>query len=170
MFFTCRCFICRCFYIPGTISRDACQWGFLFLSGKTSLKGCWWVSLVAQTVKNLLVMQDTWVGKIPCRTECYPLQYSCRESSTDRGDWEVGLQRTGRDWATNTFILFTFSGNKICCSHFDSLILLFPLSLDVSQSDFPNPLLTRYISSVWYSGAFPLFKISLLLSSSSQLF
>ena len=43
---------------------------------------------------------------------------------------------------------FTFSGNKIWCSHFDSLVLLFPLSLGMSQSDFPNSLLTRYISSI----------------------
>ena len=34
-------------------------------------------------------MQDTWVGKIPWRRECYPLQHSCLESSTDRGDLEV---------------------------------------------------------------------------------
>lgn len=100
-----------------------------------------------------------------------PLQSSCLGESHRLGE------ETGR-WAVQRptieqlilFILFTFSGNKICCSHFDSLALLFLLSLDVSQSDFPNPLQLGYISSVRYSGAFPLFKIPYLLPSSSQLF
>ena len=39
-----------------------------------------WASLVAQMVKNLLVMQETWVGKIPRRRACNPLLYSCLEN------------------------------------------------------------------------------------------
>ncbi|MDK7200534.1 hypothetical protein, partial [Corynebacterium amycolatum] len=31
-----------------------------------------WTSLVAQLVKNLLAMQETWVGKIPWRNERLP--------------------------------------------------------------------------------------------------
>ena len=40
-------------------------------------------SMVAQMVKNLPAMKatqvDSWVGKIPWRRECNPLQYSCPE-------------------------------------------------------------------------------------------
>ena len=47
-------------------------------------------SLVAQTVKNLPVRQETWVpslvGKIPGEGHGNPLQYSCLENSLDGGD------------------------------------------------------------------------------------
>ena len=39
-----------------------------------------WASLVAQLVKDLPAMQDTWVGKIPWRTAWQPLQYYCLEN------------------------------------------------------------------------------------------
>ena len=43
-----------------------------FLSREDPLeKGCW-VSLVAQLVKDLSAVQETWVGKIPWRRECLP--------------------------------------------------------------------------------------------------
>ena len=38
-----------------------------------------WASLVAQMVKKLPVMRETWVGKIPWRRACQPTQYSCLE-------------------------------------------------------------------------------------------
>jgi len=48
-------------------------------------------SLVAQMIKNLPAMQETWVRKIPglgrSPGEGYPLQYSCLENSMDRGAW-----------------------------------------------------------------------------------
>ena len=46
-------------------------------------------SLVAQVVKNLLAMQETWVGKIARRREWLPHQYSCLENSMDRGAWRA---------------------------------------------------------------------------------
>ena len=49
---------------------------------------------MAQQVKNLPAMQETWetqfdswVGKIPWRRTCNPLQYSCLENPTARGAW-----------------------------------------------------------------------------------
>ena len=48
-----------------------------------------WASLVAQIVKNLLVMQEAWVRSLgredPPRRHGNPLQYSCLENSMDRG-------------------------------------------------------------------------------------
>ena len=37
-------------------------------------------SLMTQTVKNIPAMRETWVGKIPWRRACNPLQYSCLEN------------------------------------------------------------------------------------------
>ena len=51
---------------------------------------------MAQRVKNLPASQrrghkrfrfDFWVGKIPWRRKCNPLQYSCLESPMERGVW-----------------------------------------------------------------------------------
>ena len=45
---------------------------------------------MAQMVKNLPAMQETWVGFVdredPGDGNGYPLQYSCLESSMDQGD------------------------------------------------------------------------------------
>ena len=54
--------------------------------------GCW-ASLVAQLVKNLPAMQETWVqqgpesGRSPGEGDGNLLQYSCLENSMDRGAW-----------------------------------------------------------------------------------
>ena len=45
-----------------------------------------WASLVAQRVKNLLALWETWVGKIPWRRKGYLLQYSGLETSID---WRI---------------------------------------------------------------------------------
>ena len=67
-----------------------------------------WASL-AQLVKNLPAMQETWVlspgweGLIPGGGNDSPLQYSGLENSM--GCIIHGLQRVGRDWTTSTFTL-----------------------------------------------------------------
>ena len=50
-------------------------------------------SLVAQTVKNLPAVQETWVrslgsGRSPREGNGYPLRYSCLENPMDRGAWQ----------------------------------------------------------------------------------
>ena len=53
-----------------------------------------WASLVAQTLKNLPAMQETW-DLIPESRRSFregngnPLQYSCLENPVDRGAWWV---------------------------------------------------------------------------------
>ena len=59
-----------------------------------------WGIPVAHVVKNLLQCRrpgfNSWVGKMPWRWECKPLQYSCLENSIDRGAWWTsGLQSMG---------------------------------------------------------------------------
>ena len=63
-------------------------------------------SLVAQVVKNLLAMQETWVGKIARRREWLPHQYSCLENSMDRGAWRAIVHvvtKVGHNREINTF-------------------------------------------------------------------
>ena len=53
---------------------------------------CWSRSLVAQTVKNLPAVQETWIqslgqGRSPGEGNGYQLQYSCLENSMDGGAW-----------------------------------------------------------------------------------
>ena len=72
---------------------------------------CCWVygaSQVALEVKNPSDSAggfkfDPWVGKIPWRRECNPLQYSCLGSLMDRGVWQpsvpgVEKSRTRLKW------------------------------------------------------------------------
>ena len=48
-----------------------------------------WVSVVAQTIKNLPAMQETQVRSLGQEDpQEYPLQYSCLENSMDRGAWQ----------------------------------------------------------------------------------
>ena len=59
-----------------------------------------WASLVAWLVKNLPVIQETWVWEdCPGEWNSYPLQYSYLQNSMDRGAWwatlSVGSQRVG---------------------------------------------------------------------------
>ena len=58
-----------------------------------------WASLVAQLVKNLPEMQETWVrspglGKSPGEGKGYPLQYSGLENSMDCTVHGVAKSRT----------------------------------------------------------------------------
>ena len=66
-----------------------------------------WVSLVAQMVKNLPAMQETWVRSLGWEDllEKIPLQDSYLENSKDRGAWwakSLGLQRVGHNWAVHS--------------------------------------------------------------------
>ena len=64
-----------------------------------------WASLIAQSVKNLPAMQETW-GSIPVSGRCpaegngNPLQYSCLRNPMDKGAWWAtvhGVQRVRHD-------------------------------------------------------------------------
>ena len=44
-------------------------------------------SLVAQMVKRMPTMQETWVGKVPGEGNGNPLQYPCLENPMDGGAW-----------------------------------------------------------------------------------
>ena len=62
-------------------------------------------SFIAQLVKNLPAMQETWVqflGRVdpPGEGNGNPLQYSCLENPMDKGAWQAtvhGVTRVGHD-------------------------------------------------------------------------
>ena len=60
-------------------------------------------SLVAQMVKNLPAMQETWVRSLgqkdsPGEGNGNPLQYSCLENSMDRGAWRATVNGVTQSW------------------------------------------------------------------------
>ena len=74
-------------------------------------------SLMAQTVKNLPAMLETWVWtpelvRSPGEGNGYPLQYSSLENPMDRLQ-SMGLQRNGHNWVNFTFT-YTYSHTYAC--------------------------------------------------------
>ena len=66
-----------------------------------------WASLVAQLVKSVIAMQETWVRSLtwedPLEKETATLRYICLENPMDRGAWRAiayGVARVGHDGAT----------------------------------------------------------------------
>ena len=61
-----------------------------------------WTSLVAQRVKRLPSMQETWVqslaGKISWRGNDNPLQYSCLENPMDGEAWWATVHGVAKSW------------------------------------------------------------------------
>ena len=57
----------------------------LFQSGPTQYKA--WTSLVAQMVKRLSTMRETWIRSLGQEGNDNPLQYSCLENPVDGGTW-----------------------------------------------------------------------------------
>ena len=66
-----------------------------------------WEPPVAQMIKNLPAMQETWVqslgsvsgsGRSPGEENGNPLQYSCQDNPTDRGAWQATVRRVTKSW------------------------------------------------------------------------
>ena len=69
-------------------------------------------SLIAQSVKNLPAMQETWVqipgsGRSSGEGNGNPLQYSCLGNHMDRGPWQAtvcGVPRVGHNLASKPHV------------------------------------------------------------------
>ena len=72
---------------PARLGELLTPTGILYISVPLPLKSG--AFLLAQTVKNLPAVQETWLGKIPWRREWQPTPYSCLENSMDRGAWQA---------------------------------------------------------------------------------
>ena len=96
-----------------SFSRGSSQtWDQTWVSCITSRFFTIWDSLVAQRVESACNAGDLisipGLGRSPGEENGNPLQYSCLESSMDRGVWWVtvhmGSRRVRHDWVSNTFI------------------------------------------------------------------
>ena len=58
--------------------------------------------VLAQSVKNLPAMQETWVqsGRSPGEGNGNPLQYSCLGNPLDRGAWRATVHRVAKESGT----------------------------------------------------------------------
>ena len=78
---------------------------------------CMGTSLVAQMVKNLPAMQETWAGSLGqedslekgMATHSSVLAWRIPWTEEPGGLQSMGSQRVGQDWASNTFILSSYS-------------------------------------------------------------
>ena len=87
--------------------KDSMGWGW----GVSEVEQ--WASLMAQTIKNLPAMQETQVPSLgqrsPAEGNGYPLQYSCLESSMDRGAWQATAHGVPKSQTQlSDFHFFTF--------------------------------------------------------------
>ena len=88
--------------MPGSYLLDARHCRFYLFGSEYSYL---WASLVAQTVKNLPAVRETWVQSLGGERSLgevngNPLQYSCLKDSMGRGAWQAtvhGLQRVRPD-------------------------------------------------------------------------
>ena len=75
-------------------------------------------SLVAQTVKRLPTMRETWVrspglGRSPGERNGNPLHYSCLENPMDQGAWWATVYRVTKSWTRlSHFTSRHFNGNS----------------------------------------------------------
>ena len=79
---------------------------------------CFWASLVAQMVKNLPAMRETWVWSLGWEDpleKTYPLQYSGLENLLDRGDWQAvvhGVTKSRTWWGNFQSFFWGFPGGS----------------------------------------------------------
>ena len=111
---TCICMAEALCYPPKTITKLLIGYVYVWslLIGYTP-----WTLLVAQMVKNLPAMQETWVQFLGWKD---PLEEGMATHSSMlawRIPWteeSMGLQSVGHDWATNTFTFLTIQNWKLC--------------------------------------------------------
>ena len=78
-------------------------------------------SLVAQTVKNLPAMQETWAQFLgwkdpPGAGNGHPIHYSGLENSMDRGAWRATAHEITKNWTRLSDFQFTQDEQINCCS------------------------------------------------------
>ena len=73
----------------------------------------WWASLVAQRLKWLPAMWETWVQSLgredsPGEGNGNPLQYSCLGNPMDGGAWWATVHGVAKSWTRLSNFTFTF--------------------------------------------------------------
>ena len=89
--------------LPSPTLKKTCIYFFLFgMFHSCTLLHCSWASLVFSGKETACQCRrlkfNPWVGKIPWRRTCSPLQYSCLENPMDRGAWWVTVHGVTKNW------------------------------------------------------------------------
>ena len=82
-------------------------------------------SLVAQRLKRLPGMPDTWVGRSPGEGNGNPLQYSCLENPMDRRAWQAtvhGVAKSRTRLSNFTLLHFHWNWRKRVFKHWCELV------------------------------------------------
>ena len=110
-----------------------------------------WVSLVAQTVKSLPAMWESWIQSLgwedPLEKEMSnPLQYSCLENPMDGGVWQATCHGVTKSQTKLSDFTFTFTLHCPGLCRFRT-----PICTDGPQNSehFPCP---SHLSSGWLKG------------------
>ena len=74
--------------------------------------------LVAQMVKNLPAMQETWVWYLgqedsPGEGNGYPPQYSCLDNPMDRGPWRATVHGVAKSWTEQLILSLTYKNGNL---------------------------------------------------------
>ena len=97
-------------------------------------------SLVAQTVKNLPAMQETWIQSLswkdPLEELGNPLQYSCLADSMDRAVWWATVHVVAKNWTQLRDTHFQFQEWARCMEISQAFVL--------AASDFPCIIRTSF--------------------------
>ena len=108
----------KCVHGGSDSKKSACSAGDPGLipgSGRSSGEGIGyplqysWASLVAQPVKNLPAMWETWVGSLCwedplAKGKANPLQYSGLENSMDKGAWRATVHGVTKSCSSANYI------------------------------------------------------------------
>ena len=65
-----------------------------------------------QCRRHKIARFDPWVRKIPCRRHGNPLQYSCLESTMDRGAWQAIVHGFAKSWTWLYFLTLWIRHSK----------------------------------------------------------
>ena len=90
------------YFVPGSVII-VLHFKIIFDTLKSLIRnGYCYLSLVAQTVKNLPAVQRPGsipgLGRSPGGGQGNPLQYSCLENSMDRGAWQATVHGVAKSW------------------------------------------------------------------------
>ena len=79
----------------------------------------WWQRALLSVQETRRGRISLWVGKVPWRKVCNPLQDSCLETPVERGAWQATVHRVSKSWmqlkqlSMPSWALFLFQNHNI---------------------------------------------------------
>ena len=99
-------------------------------------------------------MQDTkfnpWVGKIPWRRKCNPLQYSCLENPTDRGAWRTRVHGVAES-QTHLSIYSIYTYTYVCGYMYVCVYVCVCIYVCAAVCVYTHTYIKHYLLLIWNS-------------------